>query len=328
MRRPRKLIGPVKNIFRGTPARPGRRPAPLQAQRLVLPHDRRGRHRLRPRRDDGALARISTGPTSCTRSSTRSPRRITRTRRCSAPATARSSRRPDGLVYHTHLCGRPLPGTRLLAARAARPRSRNASGATTTGSTSRAAASCPTSRWSRPTDAVMPLPPHGDRAATSRSCRELPIEFQWLRTPHPERLFTLTGSALRLHGRESIGSWFEQSLVARRQEDFAFRAETAVTFAPDTYQQVAGLTLLLQPLQVPLPRGHLARDAGPRAHDHVLPRRLSRRAPDLPARPRRSRCRATARCGSPPRWTAPKLQFSCRRGQRLASRRARCSTPA
>ena len=72
--------------------------------------------------------------------------------------------------------------------------------------------------------------------------RELPIEFQWLRTPHPERLFTLTGSALRLHGRESIGSWFEQSLVARRQEDFAFRAETAVAFAPGTYQQVAGLT--------------------------------------------------------------------------------------
>ena len=45
----------------------------------------------------------------------------------------------------------------------------------------------------------------------------LPIDFQWLRTPCPERLFTLTGRALRLHGRESIGSWFEQSLVARRQ---------------------------------------------------------------------------------------------------------------
>jgi hypothetical protein len=38
----------------------------------------------------------------------------------------------------------------------------------------------------------------------------------------------MTGSALRLHARESIGSWFEQSLVARRQEHLAFRAETTL----------------------------------------------------------------------------------------------------
>ena len=88
---------------------------------------------------------------------------------------------------------------------------------------------------------VMPLPRTPARHDFSKS-RELPMDFQWLRTPDAGRLFTLTGSALRLHGRESIGSWFEQSLVARRQEDFAFRAETAVTFAPTTYQQVAGLT--------------------------------------------------------------------------------------
>ena len=36
--------------------RAGRGPASLQAQRLVLSDDGRGRHRLRPRRDDGALA--------------------------------------------------------------------------------------------------------------------------------------------------------------------------------------------------------------------------------------------------------------------------------
>ena len=71
----------------------------------------------------------------------------------------------------------------------------------------------------------------------------LPPEFQWLRTPEPERLFTLTGSTLRLTGRESVGSWFEQSLVARRQEDHHFRAETALVYAPTSYQQAAGLTL-------------------------------------------------------------------------------------
>ena len=92
-----------------------------------------------------------------------------------------------------------------------------------------------------PEAGVMPLP----RQAIQRhfaGCRELPGEFQWLRTPYPDRLFTFTGSALRLHGRESVGSWFEQSLVARRQEDFAFRAQTAIEFSPHNYQQVAGLT--------------------------------------------------------------------------------------
>ena len=70
----------------------------------------------------------------------------------------------------------------------------------------------------------------------------LPAEFQWLRTPHPERLFHFSGSALRLTGRESLGSFFEQALVGRRQEDFHYSAETRVDFAPTSYQQAAGLT--------------------------------------------------------------------------------------
>jgi xylan 1,4-beta-xylosidase len=47
---------------------------------------------------------------------------------------------------------------------------------------------------------------------------------------------------LRLYGRESIGSWFEQALVARRQEHLTYHAETELQFAPETYQQAAGLT--------------------------------------------------------------------------------------
>ena len=72
---------------------------------------------------------------------------------------------------------------------------------------------------------------------------DLPSDFQWLRTPFADRLFTLTGNALRLIGRESLGSWFEQSLVARRQEHLRYRAETTLaSFEPDSYQQAAGLT--------------------------------------------------------------------------------------
>ena len=37
---------------------------------------------------------------------------------------------------------------------------------------------------------------------------------------------------LRLFGRESIGSWFEQALVARRQTHFSYDAETVVDFSP------------------------------------------------------------------------------------------------
>ncbi|MDF0601668.1 glycoside hydrolase family 43 protein [Psychromarinibacter sp. C21-152] len=71
----------------------------------------------------------------------------------------------------------------------------------------------------------------------------LPAEFQWLRTPEPDRIFRLGDGALTLIGRESPGSWFEQALVARRQEHFAYAAETTVVaFEPETYQQNAGLT--------------------------------------------------------------------------------------
>ncbi len=69
----------------------------------------------------------------------------------------------------------------------------------------------------------------------------LPIDFQWLRSPKPERLFEVGNGYLRLFGRESVGSWFEQALVARRQEHFQFHATTTMRFDPDDYQQNAGL---------------------------------------------------------------------------------------
>lgn len=145
---------------------------------------------------------------------------------------------PDGAVYHTHLCSRPLPGVR-----------RSPLGRET------AIQKCvwkedgwlypengspvPEVRVTAPVD-VDPAPPKAIERVFNGNV--LPEEFQWLRTPHPERIFTLTGSALRLIGRESIGSWFEQALVARRQEHWRYRAETELDFQPTTYQQAAGLT--------------------------------------------------------------------------------------
>ena len=72
---------------------------------------------------------------------------------------------------------------------------------------------------------------------------QLPIDFQWLRTPRPEEIFSLTARPghLRLFGRETIGSLFRQSLVARRQQSHCISAETVVEFEPEHFQQMAGL---------------------------------------------------------------------------------------
>ena len=165
-----------------------------------------------------------------------------RPRRGPAARRPRPDRRDPGRRGLPHP---PLlaPAPRHSAARrsAARPRSRSASGATTAGSTSSTAASSPPLEVPAPPGAPEPEP---DRPVEYRfDGPSLPQDFQWLRTPYPERLFTLTGDALRLHGRESVGSWFEQALVARRQQHLRYRAETRLAaFAPDTYQQNAGLT--------------------------------------------------------------------------------------
>ena len=71
----------------------------------------------------------------------------------------------------------------------------------------------------------------------------MPIDFQWLRTPHPEEIFSLAARPgfLRLYGRETLGSVFRQALVARRQQAHCFSAATVVEFEPEHFQQMAGL---------------------------------------------------------------------------------------
>jgi xylan 1,4-beta-xylosidase len=147
---------------------------------------------------------------------------------------------PDGQTYHTHLTSRPLPGAR-----------RSPLGRET------AIQKCvwrddwlylveggqvPSLEVDPPKEAERRIPPRSVRDDFSGA--KLAADFQWLRTPYPERIFSLTAKpgALRLYGRESVGSWFEQALVARRQEHFALRVETEVDFRPSIFQQAAGLT--------------------------------------------------------------------------------------
>jgi xylan 1,4-beta-xylosidase len=234
-----KLVGPVKNVYRGTP------------QGLV-----EGPHVFK--RNGWYYLTVAEGGTSYGHAVT-----MARSRKLDGPyethpllhpITSKDApdaplqrsghgqivETPDGQFYHTHLSGRPLPGTRRS------PMGRETCIQKVVWKEDEwlyleHGGVVPAVEVPSPDASVMPKP-HVEIKRDFAKCTELPMEFQWLRTPQPERLFKLTGSALRLHARESVGSWYEQSLVARRQEDFTFRAETSVAFSPTTYQQVAGLT--------------------------------------------------------------------------------------
>lgn len=146
----------------------------------------------------------------------------------------------DGETYIVYLCGRPLPGRgRCVLGRETAiqkltwgadgwPRTLDGSGDPTLDTPG---AGLPDHAWP-----AAPLREDFDAAA-------LPIDFQWLRTPYPETIFSLTARPgfLRLHGRESLGSLFTQALVARRQQAHCFSAATVLDFEPVHFQQSAGL---------------------------------------------------------------------------------------
>ena len=147
---------------------------------------------------------------------------------------------PAGETYMVHLCGRPIRnrGRCILGRETAIQRM----------------VWCEDD-WLRTGDragvpylevAAPSLPEHVFPTAPERKdfdSPHLPLDFQWLRSPLPDELFSLTERPghLRLYGRETIGSLFHQSLVARRQQAHCFSAETVVEFEPDAFQQMAGL---------------------------------------------------------------------------------------
>ena len=70
----------------------------------------------------------------------------------------------------------------------------------------------------------------------------LGLEWSSPRVPTGEvASLTARPGFLRLEGRESIASKFEQALVARRQDAFHIEASTCLEFEPESFQQMAGL---------------------------------------------------------------------------------------
>jgi xylan 1,4-beta-xylosidase len=147
---------------------------------------------------------------------------------------------PDGIPYLVYLCGRPLPnrGRCTLGRETAIQKMvwgddgwlRTAGGE-----------GVPTAETEAPRGAApLPRPSAGHEDFDSPW---LPIDFQWLRSPWPGELFSLTArpGSLRLYGRETVGSLFKQALVARRQQSHCYSASTIVDFQPRSFQQAAGL---------------------------------------------------------------------------------------
>ena len=149
---------------------------------------------------------------------------------------------PEGETYLVHLCGRPIDGLQRC------PMGRETGlqkfawsddgwprmeGATGDG--------LPSLEVREPSLAEHPWPKAPARNEFDDP--ELPIDFQWLRSPEPKNFMSLAERPgfLRLKGKESLGSWFEQALVARRQQAFRFTAETKLDFQPTNFQQAAGL---------------------------------------------------------------------------------------
>jgi xylan 1,4-beta-xylosidase len=151
----------------------------------------------------------------------------------------------SGETYMVYLCGRPLPnrGRCVLGRETAIIRMRwDADGWLRTADTGGIPAlEVPAPAESSPgsSDPALPSP----LTRHDFDSPQLPLDFQWLRSPWPDELFSLTArpGLLRLFGRETIGSLFKQSLVARRQQAFCYSAATVVEFEPQHFQQLAGL---------------------------------------------------------------------------------------
>lgn len=90
------------------------------------------------------------------------------------------------------------------------------------------------------------LPEHKFTAANSQinfDSANIDINFQSLRIPITKDWANQTDRQgfLRLYGRESLSSCFEQSLLARRVQAHHTEASTCIEFSPENFQQMAGL---------------------------------------------------------------------------------------
>ena len=151
---------------------------------------------------------------------------------------------PGGEWYLVHLASRPIfPGSALRA----RARDVFAKGRMVA---RRLVATCrragPTRKWTFP--GRQTSPPHPWPIEPTRDdfkAKQLSLCWQSLRVPIEANWLSLNDRPgwLRLRGRESQHSLFEQSLLARRLKSVNSVVETAMQFGPQNFMQSAGLVL-------------------------------------------------------------------------------------
>ncbi|RBP51675.1 glycoside hydrolase family 43 protein [Arenicella xantha] len=149
---------------------------------------------------------------------------------------------PDGEVYVVHLCGRPINQTDMRRCPMGRETGIQPAYWTDDGWLRLSnGGNQPDLTVAGPKIDLHPWPATPVRTEFVEPT--LPIDFQWLRTSFTEPLFSLQDRPgfLRLYGRESLGSLFQQSIVARRQQAFVFKAATKIEFQPTSFLQLAGL---------------------------------------------------------------------------------------
>ena len=166
---------------------------------------------------------------------------------------------PQAEWYMAHLCGRPLEWTGPNAESATKP-SRYASLHCNLGRetalqklswrdddwpTLASGGSMPATVVAAPVAsmAAAPTSPTAPSTYDGFDSPALSPHFNSLRLPVDESWLSLTERPghLRLRGRESLMSLFQQSLLARRQQHHRCRAETTLDFAPTGFHQMAGI---------------------------------------------------------------------------------------
>lgn len=150
---------------------------------------------------------------------------------------------PDGQWYIAHLVGRPLPnkGRCILGRETALQKVywtedgwlRLADGAFE-----------PAKEVAAPGLPAHPFPSRPERDDFDRDVLGYP--YQTLRVPLSPEVLSLTQRPgwVRLYGRDSLHSRYEQSLIARRQQAFCYTAQTKIDYTPQNYHQTAGLICL------------------------------------------------------------------------------------
>ena len=150
----------------------------------------------------------------------------------------------DGRTYLAFLCGRPLPGTKncVLGRETSIvemiwhedwPYVKGEDGGRQ---------NCPTDTFDSPVE-ITGAVSGNTRCMYAFDSPEIHGDFKTLRVPADTASYSLAARPgyLRLKGGQSPVSPFGQTLLARRQRDFSFTAETCLEFKPQSFQELAGL---------------------------------------------------------------------------------------